>query len=89
MAEAFLKFAFSRRFKVVILGLWPQGPLQAERALERIMDTDEIAAQAKDIAGTLEGEEAARAIYRWVCANVQYVRVYIGAGDSWLPLEIR
>ena len=36
MAEAFLKFAFTRRFKVVILGLWPQGPQQADRVLERV-----------------------------------------------------
>jgi hypothetical protein len=36
MAEAFFKFAFSRRLKVIILGLWPQGPQQAERALARV-----------------------------------------------------
>lgn len=52
---------------------------------DRIVVTDEIAARAKEIAGSLEGVEAARAIYRWVCANVQYVRVYIGSGDSWVP----
>jgi hypothetical protein len=38
MAEAFFKFAFTRRFKVIILGLWPQGPLQADRALDRVFD---------------------------------------------------
>jgi hypothetical protein len=36
MAEAFFKFAFTRRFKVIIFGLWPQGPQQADRALERV-----------------------------------------------------
>jgi hypothetical protein len=36
MAEAFLKFAFTRRLKVIILGLWPQGPQQADRALARV-----------------------------------------------------
>ena len=36
MAEAFFKFAFTRRLKVIMLGLWPQGPQQADRVLERV-----------------------------------------------------
>ena len=44
MAEAFLKFAFTRRFRVVILGLWPQGPQQADRALERVFADPRIQA---------------------------------------------
>jgi hypothetical protein len=44
MAEAFLKFSFAHRFKVVILGLWPQGPSQAERVLEKVFEDADIAA---------------------------------------------
>ena len=32
MAETFFKYALRRNFKVIIIGLWPQGPVQAERA---------------------------------------------------------
>jgi hypothetical protein len=42
MAEAFFKFAFERRFKVVIIGLWPQGPQQADRVLERVFAIPEF-----------------------------------------------
>lgn len=34
MAEAFLKMAFEKDFKIIIMGLWPQGPQQANQALE-------------------------------------------------------
>jgi len=34
MAETFLIYAMRRNFKVIIIGLWPQGPIQAERAKE-------------------------------------------------------
>jgi hypothetical protein len=34
MAEAFLKYAFDNDIKVIIMGLWPQGPQQAELAIE-------------------------------------------------------
>lgn len=42
MAEAFLKYCFTHRLKVIILGLWPQGPLQANRALERVFEDPKI-----------------------------------------------
>lgn len=32
MAETFLEYALKRNFKVIVIGLWPQGPIQAERA---------------------------------------------------------
>ncbi len=32
MAETFFQYALRRDFKVVCIGLWPQGPIQAERA---------------------------------------------------------
>lgn len=44
MAEAFFRFAFTRRLRVIIVGLWPQGPLQANRALERVFEKPEIQA---------------------------------------------
>lgn len=34
MAETFLQYALRRNFKVIVIGLWPQGPIQAERARE-------------------------------------------------------
>jgi hypothetical protein len=40
MAETFLKYALRRNFKVIVIGLWPQGPIQAERARE-IAETEE------------------------------------------------
>ena len=39
MAEAFMKYAFKRGFKVIIMGLWPQGPQQATQAIEAAMET--------------------------------------------------
>lgn len=32
MAETFLAYSLRRNFKVIVIGLWPQGPIQAERA---------------------------------------------------------
>ncbi len=32
MAETFLQYALKRNFKVICIGLWPQGSIQAERA---------------------------------------------------------
>lgn len=32
MAETFLIYAMKRNFKIIVIGLWPQGPIQAERA---------------------------------------------------------
>ncbi len=34
MADAFLKYAFEKELKVIIIGLWPQGPDQAELAFQ-------------------------------------------------------
>lgn len=44
MAEAFLKFAFTKGWKVIIVGLWPQGPLMADRVMERVMQDSGVAA---------------------------------------------
>ena len=37
MAVAFLKYAFKKDFKIIIMGLWPQGPQQAQQAIEEAM----------------------------------------------------
>ena len=37
MADAFLKYAFNHRFKVICSGLWPQGPLEIERSFGRVL----------------------------------------------------
>jgi len=34
MANAFMKYAFEKDLKVIIMGLWPQGPQQANQAVE-------------------------------------------------------
>jgi transglutaminase-like putative cysteine protease len=47
--------------------------------------TPEIEARAAQIAGTLEGLDAARAIHRWVAGNIQYVAVYLSQSAGWVP----
>ncbi|MDH4158010.1 MAG: hypothetical protein OEW00_12120, partial [candidate division Zixibacteria bacterium] len=42
MAEAFLYHCFRRDLKVIIIGLWPQGPQQANMALEKVFRVEEI-----------------------------------------------
>lgn len=44
MAESFFRYAFERRFKVIIMGLWPQGPQQANQALNVVMQDDKYKA---------------------------------------------
>jgi hypothetical protein len=45
MAVAFFRQAFSRDLKLIIMGLWPQGPLQANIALEEVLHEKDIAAK--------------------------------------------
>ncbi len=45
MADAFVKWAFRNDIKVIIVGLWPQGPLQANLSVEAAMADPEIAAK--------------------------------------------
>lgn len=45
MAEAFFRQAFRNDLKVIIMGLWPQGPLQANMALEEVFKDKDIAAK--------------------------------------------
>ncbi len=44
MAESFLRHCFSRGLKVILMGLWPQGPLQANWALDIILNEPDIKA---------------------------------------------
>jgi hypothetical protein len=45
MAEAFFRHAFRNDLKVIIMGLWPQGPLQANIALEEVFQDEDIKAK--------------------------------------------
>ncbi len=42
MAEAFLYYCFDRDLKVIIIGLWPQGPQQANLAMEKVFKHKDI-----------------------------------------------
>lgn len=44
MTVAFMKYAFRRGFRVIIMGLWPQGPQQADLAVQEALLVPEIAA---------------------------------------------
>lgn len=45
MAISFLYLCFQRDLKVIIMGLWPQGPQQANLALEKVLSDPEIQAK--------------------------------------------
>jgi hypothetical protein len=45
MAEAFFRHAFRNDLKVIIMGLWPQGPLQANIALEEVFQDKDVEAK--------------------------------------------
>jgi hypothetical protein len=42
MAESFFRYCFNRDLKVIIMGLWPNGPIQANVALEVVLKEPEI-----------------------------------------------
>jgi hypothetical protein len=44
MAITFLRYCLSRRLRVIIMGLWPQGPVQADLALRDVLRDPAIAA---------------------------------------------
>lgn len=46
MTTSFLKYALSRRLRIVIMGLWPQGPMQADLALQEALADPAVAAHA-------------------------------------------
>lgn len=45
MADAAVKYCFEHDLKLIIMGLWPQGPQQAEISLQRAFEVPEIAAK--------------------------------------------
>ncbi|MBU8932897.1 MAG: hypothetical protein KOO62_02710 [candidate division Zixibacteria bacterium] len=45
MAHTFLRYCLLNDLKVIIIGLWPQGPQQANLALEELLVSEEIAAK--------------------------------------------
>lgn len=56
-----------------------------EAIADKVESTPEITALAAKIVGERKGVDAARAIHRWVCANVQYVAVYLNQMSGWVP----
>ncbi len=56
-----------------------------EAVADKVEVTPEIEALAAQIAGEREGLDAARAIHRWVCGNIQYVAVYLRQMSGWVP----
>lgn len=45
MADAFMKFAFERDLDVIIIGLWPQGPQQANQSVEAAFEANPALAE--------------------------------------------
>ncbi|MFQ5608020.1 MAG: hypothetical protein ACE5GA_08740, partial [Candidatus Zixiibacteriota bacterium] len=45
MAEAFVKYAFKNDLKVIVMGLWPPGPQQANMAIDTALADPEVAAK--------------------------------------------
>ncbi len=45
MADAFLAYAFKHDLKVIIMGLWPQGPQQANMSITRALAQPEVKAK--------------------------------------------
>jgi len=43
MAESIIRLCFQHNLKVIIMGLWPQGPQQANLALDRVFEDSAIA----------------------------------------------
>ncbi|MHC5065875.1 MAG: DUF3857 domain-containing protein, partial [Planctomycetota bacterium] len=61
------------------------GQVFGETLQPKVQVTKEVAAIADRVAGRLEGREAARALYNWVCRNMQYVVTYLNTSDTWVP----
>jgi len=61
------------------------GRVFGETLRPEVRVTPEVAAIADRVAGRLEGIDAARALYRWVCRNMQYVVTYLHTSDTWVP----
>lgn len=44
MSDAFIRFAFKHDLKLIIMGLWPQGPQQAQQSIDAALTDPEIEA---------------------------------------------
>lgn len=42
MAESFIRQCIKKKLKMIIMGLWPQGPIQANMALEKVLKENEF-----------------------------------------------
>lgn len=42
MADAILKYCLKKRLKIIIIGLWPQGPIQANQAIQKAFSEPDI-----------------------------------------------
>ena len=45
MAETFVRLCFERDLKIIVMGLWPQGPQQANLAFDKVLGEPDIAAK--------------------------------------------
>ena len=73
-------------FAATTLGSYEEtGALYAAGSADRTQVTPEIAALARSVVGTLQGREAARAIYDWVAEHIRYVAVFLDRTDGMIP----
>ena len=45
MAESFIRLCFQKDLKVIIMGLWPQGPQQANMAIDKVLEDEALKAK--------------------------------------------
>ena len=48
-ADAFMAYAFKHDLKVIIMGLWPQGPQQANMSIRKVLAVPEIQRQEPEV----------------------------------------
>ncbi|WP_198298396.1 DUF3857 domain-containing transglutaminase family protein [Bordetella genomosp. 8] len=61
------------------------GAIYASRSAGKAVVTPEIAALARQVAGTAQGLDAARAMHDWVASHIRYVAVYLDPADDLVP----
>ena len=61
------------------------GAIYWRQSHDKAVVTPAISALAAKVAGGRAGEDAARAVYDWVTANIRYVAVYLDPNDGWVP----
>jgi hypothetical protein len=91
MAESFLRYCLRSDLKVIIIGLWPQGPQQADLALQIALEDPEIQSKSPQYGvdyvnlGFQAGNEF---VIQRMGANIEsmFPRDYFGAAYRDLPL---